>query len=163
MCGGEGRIWLCSLLLFWVFPLVKYVVDVCSKNSKKDKQLTASILAASAGLCFLLVLQILAIEILFPRPHCFVCIVLGGVTVRVVSVAHRRREQEGKNGESCTSLISVPTTYLACEHTHTKNIFLEGHVNELRQLQAINANLFCSDYDQRTPLHLAASEGHTEV
>jgi len=36
-----------------------------------------------------------------------------------------------------------------------------GDTNELRRLEALGVNLFIGDYDSRTALHLACSEGHT--
>merc|ERR1719361_2416574 len=39
----------------------------------------------------------------------------------------------------------------------------EGDVDELVKLYASGADLFAADYDLRTALHLAASEGHAEA
>ncbi len=39
----------------------------------------------------------------------------------------------------------------------------KGDMGEIQRLEAIGVSLSCSDYDGRTPLHLSAAEGHTEV
>jgi glutaminase len=39
----------------------------------------------------------------------------------------------------------------------------KGDMGELQRLEAIGVSLSCSDYDGRTPLHLAAAEGHTDI
>ena len=38
-----------------------------------------------------------------------------------------------------------------------------GDLDALKQEDAKGANLACADYDGRTALHLAASEGHADV
>jgi len=39
----------------------------------------------------------------------------------------------------------------------------EGDLTEIKRLCSNGADIWCSDYDQRTPLHLACSEGHMQV
>jgi len=39
----------------------------------------------------------------------------------------------------------------------------EGDLTEIKRLCSNGADIWCSDYDQRTPLHLACSEGHVQV
>eukprot|EP00494_Astrolonche_serrata_P024155 UN24413 len=70
----------------------------------------------------------------------------------VISSSNRKKDPTLRSDDA--SEIEVTQILFAAAH---------GDLNELMRLQAQGADIFAADYDYRTGLHLAASEGHLHI
>jgi len=70
----------------------------------------------------------------------------------VISSKHKKKDPTKRSSET----VDVEVTQILFAAAH-------GDLNELVRLQAQGADMFLSDYDFRSGLHLAASEGHLHV
>lgn len=94
-----------------------------------------------------------------------------GNSVRAVAVATKLVEKikihnfEVFSGLHVTKMDLSAKKYSSEEHEKGKVLTAatEGDVAELLTMKNQGTDIFCSDYDGRTALHLAAAEGHDEV
>jgi len=74
--------------------------------------------------------------------------------------------KESSSEEFWTASQSLRDTIYSDPRYHTSAVLTaaaQGDLVELKKLRELKVNLFVTDYDNRTALHLAASEGHYDV
>ncbi len=84
----------------------------------------------------------------------------------VVAILEERggvRSDARESREDVEGYTMHPTSFEASEHAQLIWAAALGDVDALRRLVARGTHLDVADYDLRTPLHLAAAEGHREI